>query len=100
MVFLQDELAKRHCFASVLYIAKTVRERGSDAETLHTHSNISLSQILGVFDVGCVAMQSPNMAKPRLKMIFLHVELLVVLPGVLCCILVRQPGSRPTFGLP
>lgn len=70
MVFLQDELAKRHCFASVLYIAKTVRERGDDAETLLTRSNVSLSQILGVFDVGYVAMYSLDMAKPRMKMFF------------------------------
>ena len=71
-VSLQDELAKRHCFASVLYIAKTLVDRGTGAVTLPTRSNVSLSQILSVFDVGYDAKDYPNMAYPRPETVLLH----------------------------
>lgn len=72
MVLLQDELARRHCFASVLYIAKTFIERGTGAGALQTRSNVSLSQILSVFDVGYGAMDYPNIAYSRLQTVLLH----------------------------
>lgn len=72
MVFLQDELAKRHCFASVLYIAKTFIERGTGAVTLQTRSNVSLSQILSVFDVGYDVKDCSLMAYPRPLTVLLH----------------------------
>lgn len=49
---LQDEVAKRHCFAAVLYLAKTFVERGASPGTLQTRSSVSLSRILSAFDVG------------------------------------------------
>lgn len=49
---VQDEVAKRHCFACIVYIAKGIVEgsRGHDAQ--QKRSTASLSKILSAFDVG------------------------------------------------
>ncbi len=49
---MQDEVAKRHCFACIFYIAKGIIEgsRGQDAQ--QKRATASLSEVLRAFDVG------------------------------------------------
>lgn len=49
---MQDEVAKRHCFACILYIAKGVIEGSRENDAQQKRSTASLSQVLSAFDVG------------------------------------------------
>ena len=78
---MQDEVAKRHCFACILYIAKGIIEgsRGHDAQ--QKRSTASLSKVLSAFDVGYGLPDCPYQARnsPHLK------ASIVTCPDERCC---------------
>lgn len=49
---MQDEVAKRHCFACIVYIAEGIVEGSCGHDAQQKRSTASLSKVLSAFDVG------------------------------------------------